>query len=93
MIRLARSADADLEDIYAYGFETFGPRIAEDYARGLWDLFSLLEFQPGIGRALESGTDTRVTLYRKHFVYYRRVGPDVVILRVLSPRQPQPGQL
>jgi len=93
LIRLAKGADADLDEIAIYGLLTFGLQQAERYSAGMWKVFASLEASPGIGRREELGEGVRSFPYKAHRIDYRHDGESLVILRVLSPRQRVPDQV
>ena len=85
--RLAPKAEADLEDIYAFGAERWSEDQAGTYARDLARLFALLAAHPRMARrrsALPEGT--RVHPYRAHLVFHREDGDGIEVLRIAHAR-------
>jgi len=52
-----------------------------------------LHVEPGMGRSEAFGNGVRSFPYKAHRIYYYFDNGRLTILRVLSPRQPLPGQL
>jgi len=92
MIEISASALKDIEDVFAYGFEAFGLDQAISYNISLDEMFERILSQPGIGIAVAGGS-IRSFRHRAHRIYYYSDNGRLTILRVLSPRQPLPGQL
>lgn len=87
-LRIRRQARHDLTSIRHYTLACFGHHKADQYLRGLADMFDRLALQPGLGR-MESdlGAGVRSCAYRKHRVYYRVEGSQLVILSVFHHAQ------
>ena len=83
-IELSLEADIDLQKIYDYTEDAFGPDQALGYLKGLDELFQTLRIQPHTGR---QRTDIRAGLrsisYVSHIVFYRVIETKVRIVRVL----------
>ena len=90
--RLAPKAEADLEDIYAFGAERWSEDQAGTYARDLARLFTLLAAHPRMARrrsallAVEDEVGTRGHPYRADLVFYREEGDGIEVLRIAHAR-------
>ncbi len=77
-------ASLDLEEIYQYGFDTFGELQADEYAASLDNCFQTILKDPEIGRL-----DTRVFPavrrheHKNHVICYDILNGEVVIVRLL----------
>ena len=92
--RLRPAAETDLEDIWDYTAETWGPDQADDYVRGLARTFDLLAEFPEIARErTEIEPPVRCHPYRSHLIIYRQEGAWVVIVRVVHARRHWAGLL
>ncbi len=81
---LSPEADADLGDILAYTYETWGLAQARTYVRGLQTKFERLADQPGLGRARpELGAGIMSFAHEAHVVFYRMRTERLEIVRVL----------
>ncbi len=81
---LTVSALADLQDIYNFGEETWGPGQARRYAEELYELFGELALSPGIGRLRpELRTTMRSIPHLPHIVFYEPWKGRVIVARVL----------
>jgi toxin ParE1/3/4 len=84
---LTRSAEEDLADIAQYTLETWGEKQLEIYQHRLEERLALLAEFPELGRShplLHS--DFRYVVEGKHYIFYRRVGGDIEVLRFLHGR-------
>jgi len=84
---LTESAEKDLADIAKYTLETWGEEQLEIYRHLLEERLSLLVEFPELGRnhpMLRS--DFRYVVEGKHYIFYRRVGADIEVLRFLHCR-------
>ena len=87
--RLTRDAEADLDEVWSYiAQESRAPDIARHLVESIAERFDLLSVHPRMGR---TRSDLRRGL-RSHpvgnyIIFYRIVGVDVVILRVLHGRR------
>jgi len=81
---LSRAADADLQDIYQFGYGVWGEQRTARYIYELYGLFDRLSAYPRIGRARP---DIHPVLYsfphESHLVFFRQVDHHVAIVRVL----------
>jgi len=84
---LTGSAEKDLADIAKYTLETWGEEQLEIYRHRLDERLALLVEFPELGRnhpMLRS--DFRYVVEGKHYIFYRRVGADIEVLRFLHCR-------
>jgi toxin ParE1/3/4 len=85
--RLSGAAEADIEAIYIYTYQTFGAHQAESYALGLKQSFERLADMPRIGRSAE---DLRPGLFRfryqSHIIFYTIESDHILIQRVFHGR-------
>jgi len=84
---LTGSAEKDLADIAKYTLETWGEEQLEIYRHRLEERLALLVEFPELGRnhpMLRS--DFRYVVEGKHYIFYRRVGADIEVLRLLHCR-------
>jgi toxin ParE1/3/4 len=81
---LSNAADADLDGIYTYSFETFGEVQADAYFLGLRDCLQQLAETPHLGRLAKL---VRPDLYRHedegHIVFYLIESDCIFIVRIL----------
>ncbi|HKI49963.1 MAG TPA: type II toxin-antitoxin system RelE/ParE family toxin [Desulfobacteria bacterium] len=84
---LTGSAEKDLADIAKYTLETWGEEQLEIYRHRLEERLDLLIGFPELGNnhpMLRS--DFRYVVEGKHYIFYRRVGDDIEVLRFLHCR-------
>jgi toxin ParE1/3/4 len=85
--RLSAAAQSDIEAIYLYTFDTFGPRQADKYLGGLDETLQRLAAIPQMGRKAD---DLRKGLFRylyqSHMIFYTIEQDEIVIRRVLHAR-------
>jgi toxin ParE1/3/4 len=84
---LTGSAEKDLADIAKYTLETWGEEQLEIYRHRLEERLDLLIEFPELGNnhpMLRS--DFRYVVEGKHYIFYRRVGDDIEVLRFLHCR-------
>lgn len=82
--RLSERADQDFESIYLYGLVNFGLRQADAYADGLEARFEQIALQPSLYPAIDHiRRGYRYSVYKRHSIYYRVAGHEVVIIRIL----------
>ena len=87
---LSPDAAQDLEDLYFYSIQQFGPNQAESYHQKLEEHFITLSENPKMGRDYSFiKQNARRSHCGSHAVYYRLVGVNsqVLILRVLHQSQ------
>jgi toxin ParE1/3/4 len=81
---LTVSALADMQNIYSFGEETWGPGQARRYAEELYELFREIARYPGIGlHRPELRDQLRSFPHASHVVFYILWNEQVVIARVL----------
>ncbi|MEM9716004.1 MAG: type II toxin-antitoxin system RelE/ParE family toxin [Pseudomonadota bacterium] len=77
-----REAEADLVEIYKFGFLTFGLRQADRYHDGLEYVFELIADNPRLGRKI-GGSDTHRQFHHgRHIIVYSAEDESVLIERV-----------
>ena len=83
-LKISKAASQDIENIYLYGFLTFGETQADVYIAALNDRFELLCSNPEIGRL-----DTRVNPavrrfdFESHVIFYDAEDKHILVVRVL----------
>lgn len=83
-LKISKAASQDIENIYLYGFLTFGENQADVYMFALNDRFDLLCSNPEIGRL-----DTRVNPavrrldFESHVIFYDAEVDHILVVRVL----------
>ncbi|MGX0875437.1 toxin ParE1/3/4 [Roseovarius sp. MBR-154] len=86
--RLTRTAVADLDDIWDHSKVTWGEQRAESNVTEIFACFSRAAAAPETGRDRSVFVPGARSLpVGRHLVFYRMVGPDVVILRVVHERR------
>ncbi|MDH3503088.1 MAG: type II toxin-antitoxin system RelE/ParE family toxin [Nitrospirota bacterium] len=84
LYELSHEADRDLEDIFDYTEREFGFDQAIDYLSGFESLFAKLVNNPELGKEREEIREgLRSLLKEKHVVFYRRLGNQIRIVRIL----------
>lgn len=69
--RLTKDADADLLEVFIYGFETFGPIHAEDYWDSITRCFGFLAENPKRGRKADDlAPEARRHEHTRHIIFY-----------------------
>jgi toxin ParE1/3/4 len=77
---LTKRAQADLFDVFLFGYEQFGEKQAEAYAAELEYVFQLLADNPRMGREAEAiATDVRRHEHGSHVILYE-ISPDGVLI-------------
>lgn len=87
---LSPDAAQDLEDLYFYSIQQFGPDQAENYHQKLQEHFITLSENPKMGRDYSFiKQHARRSNCGSHAIYYRLIGVNsqVLILRVLHQSQ------
>ncbi len=83
--RLTKAADSDLEEIYEYGIETFGPQQATQYQeklnKRLYDIALNPYHYPAVASIQEG---YRRSVCGVHSIYYRINDNTVEVIRILS---------
>lgn len=84
---LARRADRDLVDIYAYSVAAFGEKKADEYLLSLRDCFLRLATSPSLARSADK---IRPGYFRfqhaSHVVFFVRIQDGIRVMRVLHHR-------
>lgn len=81
---LTKRAEADLKDIFLYGYRQFGIRQAETYAAELEHVFELLADNPRMGREAKTIAPTiRRHECGAHVILYEPVTDGVLILALI----------
>jgi toxin ParE1/3/4 len=89
MLRIAVSpkAEDDIVRIAAYTLERWGDRQMSRYIDGLHSRFAVLARFPNTGRRRdELGRGYRSIVHASHIVFYKVMGRNLVIVRVLHVR-------
>jgi toxin ParE1/3/4 len=77
-------SDRDITDIYKYSAVNFGFAKAGLYLEGLYQTFSRLGENPGIGPSFSIGKKTyRRSEYESHMIFYKQRAKGILIVRVL----------
>lgn len=81
---LSRQAALDIEDIYLYGFLTFGEGQADLYALKLHKAINVLCAHPEIGR-LDTRVNPAIRCFHceSHVIFYDILADDLLIVRIL----------
>lgn len=83
-IRIAKTARADLLQIFRYTAATFGSVQADAYYEGLWRIFTLLGDCPHIGKRTDwPKKSMRRFVYEAHVIFYRPLEAGVEIVKIL----------
>ena len=81
---LTKRAEADLFDIFLFGYEQFGARQSEIYAAELEQTFQLLADNPRMGREAETiAPGVRRHEHRSHVILYEISAYGVLILALV----------
>ena len=81
---LSDAADADLQDIYQFGYGAWGERRAGSYIYDLHSLFERIAASPGIGRHRPELHATLQSFpHGSHQVFFTQLGSQVAVVRVL----------
>jgi toxin ParE1/3/4 len=85
--KLSVAAESDLDAIYNYTFETFGPRQADIYLESLGDAFRRLAGMPEVGRKADGLRPGLFRyLFQSHMIFYTNENDEIVTRRVLHAR-------
>ncbi len=85
--RLTKDADADLLEVFIYGFETFGPIHAEDYRDNMTRCFKLLAENPKLGRKADDfAPGARRHEHARHVIFYDEQPYGVLITAIIHER-------
>jgi len=85
--RLTNDADADLLEVFLYGFETFGLIQAREYQDSLTRCFALIADNPKMGRkADEFAAGARRHEHGRHIIFYDEQPYGVLITAIVHVR-------
>jgi len=83
--RLSPNAKDDLERIWFYGLETWGPEAADRYIEGLFEKFQEIADQPRLYQAVdEIRKGYRRCVSGSDSIFYRIAGDDIEIMAVIG---------
>ncbi len=83
--KLSEAAKDDLAYLYEYGIIHFGLEQANDYYDGLTERFDFLSDNPGVGfHVSDLSPGLQRFPFKRHAVFYKATGDDVLIVRVLG---------
>lgn len=86
-LRLSRQAEADLESILQYTYETYGERQRQIYADALHEAFETITGNPGLGHRRPDLSEHHLAFHiEHHFVVYTVSGQTVNVSRILYER-------
>ena len=81
---LTKRAEADLFEVFLFGYEQFGERQAEVYAAELEYIFQLLADNPRMGREAETiAHGVRRHEHGSHIILYEVISGGVLILAIV----------
>jgi toxin ParE1/3/4 len=84
---LTTAAEADLRDIFRYSKLTLGTTVAVNYVATINAKIALIVTNPQIGRRFDAiDDDMRRTACLRHHIYFRSIGDELRIVRVLHQR-------
>lgn len=83
-LKISKAASQDMENIYLYGFLTFGESQADIYMGALSDRFGLLCSNPEIGR-LDARVNPAVRRFdfESHVIFYDAEDDHILVVRIL----------
>jgi toxin ParE1/3/4 len=83
-LKISKAASQDIENIYLYGFLTFGEGQADVYMCALSKRFELLCSNPEIGR-LDARVNPAVRRFdfESHIIFYDAEDDHILVVRVL----------
>ncbi len=83
--KLSQEAKADLREIYKYGFFEHGEKQADKYYLDLLERFQQIATRPNLYQAVDYIRENyRRSVFGKHSIYYRVVGENIEIIRILG---------
>jgi len=86
-LRLSRQAEADLESILQYTYETYGERQRQIYADALHEAYETITGNPGLGHRRPDLSERHLAFHvEHHFVVYTVSGQTVNMSRILYER-------
>ena len=81
---LTKRAEADLFDVFLFGYEQFGSKQAEAYAAELEHIFQLLADNPRMGREAEViSPGVRRHEHGSHTILYEEASGGVLVLAIV----------
>ena len=87
--RLTLAADADIDRIFIFGFQTFGLEQADRYVSNLYEHLDDLADNPKRWPAVEHiRAGHRRSVCGVHSVYYRIDPNEIIIMRILGREDP-----
>jgi len=87
--KLSADAEEDIRRLYRHGILNFGLVQADSYFDGLFARFDRLAEEPFLYRAVDEIREGyRRSVYVAHSIYYRVVGNQVEIMRILGREDP-----
>jgi len=87
--KLNKEAENNVIQLYRYGILNFGLDKANSYYEGLFERFEVLAQNPFLyGSVDHIRLGYRLSVYRKHSIYYRVNGNEVQIMGVLGRQNP-----
>ena len=95
-VRVQDAATLRIDEIYRYSLDRWGEAQANAYITGLFEAFERIADGGVASRPVpaEFGVDGYFFRYKKHFVYWKRLGDgDIGIVTVLHERMHQIGRL
>ena len=91
-VRLSPAAEARLDEIFAYTWETWGEDQADRYVRGLFETFAAIARREIVWRRIpaEFGKDAWYARHERHVIYWKLL-PDgaVGVVTILHERMHQ----
>tara|TARA_E500000331_G_C16773901_1_gene505032 strand:- start:84 stop:380 length:297 start_codon:yes stop_codon:yes gene_type:complete len=83
-IKLSKQASIDIDEMYLYGFITFGEDQADLYSEKIKNCLQTLQQNPEIGR-LETRVNPAVRRFdiERHVIFYDLTDTDIVIVRII----------
>lgn len=91
---LTGAAEADLRAIFRYSKVTFGKAQAAAYVATINSKIEVILASPQIGRRFDKiDDDMRLVACLSHHIYFRIVGDELRIIRVLHQRMDAPRHL
>jgi len=85
--RLTLQAEADLLNMFLYGFESFGLAEAENYREGMVRCFELLAENPRLGRKADNfASGARRHEHAQHVIFYDEQPDSVLIIGIIHER-------
>ncbi len=83
-LEISLAAGRDIEEIYLYGFLSFGERQADIYAHKLEDCFHIIMENPNIGRLdIRVNPAIRRMEFESHVIFYDVFDAKISIVRIL----------